>query len=240
MPIPGSGDAMSHCACRSAAIGVGVISLVAPAQSLEKRAEPFDDDLDRSWSSGDMVTYAYYNTCTGWIWTWDADSDFVHRFGTVFEEPPSSSAHTGTMEVYATDAADCPTGSALAAHPLLPRAGWNDVWWELLSVPSRFVIVYSTSGNMDSGHGLEGVNTDHPAAGPTGPQACGSCYPLTRSTHSLYYGTNASALCPGSPLYDGVCNAELLWEAVVMPSAPTSSGQNLDPLSWARIKGLFR
>jgi len=78
------------------------------------------------------------------------------------------------------------------------------------------------------------IATDHPAAGPTGPAACGACYPTTRVSHSFYWGNAASPLCPGSALNDGVCDAEFLIEIVA------TCTDYILPESWAAVKQLYR
>ncbi|MBZ0267963.1 hypothetical protein K8I85_07395, partial [bacterium] len=77
--------------------------------------------------------------------------------------------------------------------------------------------------------------TDHPAAGPTGPQACDLCYPSTRTIHTFRFGNADSPLCPGSPLNDGVCDAEALYW-----SAQFSCAISVEPTSWGSLKNLYR
>jgi len=252
----GPNRATSH----ALAIALCPILLAAPVHSFEKSAEPFDDNRDRNWQSGGITTHVYYNTCTGWTWAWDLQPGLVHRVGVVFEEPVSRAAEemrlalswhhfprtlpagygfTGSIEVFEADSMDCPTGALLATRSFLPRKGWNELWWDMVTIPPRFALVYKTSGAFAPGYGIEHVTTDHPAAGPTGPTACGDCYPASRRIHSFYYGTSAAPLCPGSTLNDGVCDAELLWEAVVEAVSPTSVDA-LSALSWGGIKGLYR
>ena len=71
-------------------------------------------------------------------------------------------------------------------------------------------------------------------AGPTGPEACGTCYPTTRPNHSFDYGTAGSPACPGSPFNDGICDAQLFWNADLASTASVESR------SWGTIKGLSR
>ncbi|HET9886612.1 MAG TPA: hypothetical protein VFR10_03800, partial [bacterium] len=81
--------------------------------------------------------------------------------------------------------------------------------------------------------------TDHPAAGPTGPNGCGSCYPADRVGHSFLYQDAGNSLCPASAFNDGVCDAELFWDTDTI-------GLNLDGTvsvegkSWGQIKNLYR
>ena len=105
-----------------------------------------------------------------------------------------------------------------------------------MPIPDGPVVVTYTNGPFPSNHGIA---TDHPAAGPTGPQACGLCFPSTRSTHTFLYGTPASPLCPGEPLNDGVCDAELLGWSVTY--ACVHDGPDaVEQASWGAIKNLYR
>jgi hypothetical protein len=128
---------------------------------------------------------------------------------------------TGTVSVYPVDSNCCPVFSQQLASQAwfpgtvvncYPNGGPWDVhnWWAYH--PSRFALVYEF-GPAGGGGGLPScvahIVTDHPAAGPTGPAACGYCYPLDRQVHTWYFGNNTTTLCPGSTLNDGVCDAEL-------------------------------
>jgi hypothetical protein len=89
-------------------------------------------------------------------------------------------------------------------------------------------------------HGLSNpaqFGTDRPAVGPTGPNACESCYPIDRPNHSYMYGNANSPLCPGTPFNDGVCDAELFWDADIFAEGIPNS---TPPSSWGAIKSLFR
>lgn len=76
--------------------------------------------------------------------------------------------------------------------------------------------------------------TDHPSAGPTGIQACGTCFPSTRAVHSYIWGTPTAPLCPGEVPADAVCHAEWLFEAAFANSDATG------PSSWGHLKALYR
>jgi hypothetical protein len=207
---------------------------------------------DEGWRAATTCSISYYNVCTGWVWTWSGWSP-GDRVGVVFDTccpggrflqstglyasvgAPSGYGFTGTIAVHDADAAGCPGGALSASQPFLPAAGWNAFGWNV-TVPSRFAVVAT--------HGPGAQNpaaypSDHPEAGPTGPAACGTCYPTGRAAHSFYYGTIASPLCPGVAVEDGLCAAELLADAITSCSV-TSAGGSLSADSWARVKSLYR
>jgi hypothetical protein len=142
---------------------------------------------------------------------------------------------TGSVDVWAADAQGCPTGSSLASQTLLPASGWNTLTFANVDVPSSFVITYTLGPGTPGGVADPlAVVTDHPAAGPTGAVACGTCYPTTRTIHSYYFGTPGTAVCPGSPFDDTICFAELLFGAFLQCPVPVSE------TSWTQIKALYR
>lgn len=234
-------------ACRSRCTALAAVALLAGAGSagaLERIARPAPDAHD-SWSRGSTCTIAYYNFCTGWIWTW---SNWApgERVGTVFsitcgnilttnwiyvpEAVPSGYGFTGSIGAIHADANLCPVGSPVQSQPFLPVMGWNIFGWTE-SVGGRFAVVVEMGPAPGSPLGL---GSDHPAPTPVGPAACGSCYPLTRTTRSFHWGTSAAPLCPGVPLFDGFCNAELLLD-VDMTGAFA-----VEPVTWGRLKSLYR
>jgi len=77
--------------------------------------------------------------------------------------------------------------------------------------------------------------TDRPAAGPSGPQACGTCYPVNRTIRSFMYGPSLSPICPGSTFNDGVCDANLFWDIDLL-----EGGFAVEESSWGKIKTLYR
>jgi hypothetical protein len=144
---------------------------------------------------------------------------------------------TGIMYVHAADVAECPMGVPLASQPWLPYSGWNRLQWFQLEVPcTGFVLAADLGPSPNPPWPWRPIvlGSDHPAAGPTGPQACGLCYPMSRVTHSYYYGTATSPLCPGMRLNDGVCDVELLWQATLQ--CPVG----IEATSWGRIKSQYR
>ena len=216
--------------------------------ALEKTAARMTDDSDGGWAAGTQTcTVNYYNTCNGWVWIWSGLSA-NDRWGVSFDgcgsscsldasdtyfwtAAPAGYGFTGTADVNAADANDCP-GAAIASQALLPASGWNTLVWGV-AVPDNFVI----SVNFPSDQGIPtpvAIPTDHPAAGPTGPAGCGSCYPTTRENHTYYYGTAASPLCPGSSLNDGICDAQWLFNAYLTCTV------SVEDQSWGAVKNLYR
>lgn len=239
----------ASCVVMAAAFAV-LMAGASPAGALEKQARAFDDDRADDWNAALSVLIRYYNTCTGWIWMWGgfADGD---RIGVVMNVPqnlnallqtavltysggPAGYGFTGTIEIHATDANDCPTASVWASQPFLfGHAQFIVNAWGGLPVPAEFVAVVKIA----SGVGVQNpgkLATEHPAAGPTGPPACGTCYPANRVNHSFFYGSASVPLCPGSPFNDGVCDAQLLCEAVIACRCP------VEAMSWAGIKCLYK
>jgi hypothetical protein len=230
-----------------------VASLPSPAPALEKALGRVTDGLD-GWRSSTISTNClvdYYNICTGWVWLWsgwgpgdqvgvcftsccapkgaEVDSSFVY-FHT---GAPSGYGFTGTIGVYAVDPLTCcPEGTALATQPLLPVDGWNSVGFlPLLSVPANFAVTFTFGPGAST---PIAIDTDHPAAGPSGPAACGTCFPTTRTAHSFYWGTTSTPVCPGSTFADDLCDAEFLWDASMHCVVSVESS------SWGAIKGLYR
>ena len=219
--------------------------VAAPALALEKSAAPFNDS-ERPWAAGSTATITYFNICTGWIWIWSGWSP-GDRVGVSAELPasfcsvvqtwhyfttgaPGGYGFTGTLSLEPVDANDCPSGAPFASQAFLPVSGWNSAIWSVF--PSGDFAVVNAFG--DGVGNPAGLATDHPAAGPTGPAACGFCYPSTRVNHTFYWGRAASPLCPGSAFNDGVCNAEFVWDIEAV------CADYILPESWAAVKQLYR
>ena len=217
--------------------------------ALEKTAARMTDDgRAGDWNAGTTCSVAYYNTCTGWVWVWSGWSPgdvigvcfdncclpshgfVVSNWAFVWTAAPSGYGFTGTIAVSDADADCCPAGT-LQATPFLPASGWNLYTWNAKISGSAFTV--TVTHGPASGSPLS-YATDHPAAGPTGPQSCGTCFPSTRPTNSFYYGTPAAPLCPGSGLDDGVCTSEFLWDAQL------SCVVSVEEASWGSIKNLYR
>jgi hypothetical protein len=212
-----------------------------------------DDSRVDGWNASTTCAVWYYNFCTGWLWAWSGwgngdilgvcyDTCCPPGFQTGLNitwhdiSPPTPAGYgfTGSMGVYAADANCCPTGAPIAAQPWLPTLSrWNSLQWGCVQVPNRFVLAVTMPGATNN---PTRILTDHPAAGPTGPQACGFCYPNPRVNHTFYYGTAAAPYCPGTILTDGVCGAELEWEAWLCCMEPIGVEEN----SWGSIKNLYR
>lgn len=242
---------------RSVSIAVAFLFLVPlSVVALEKTERPLRSlDTNDGWSSGASCTVSYYNTCTGWIWTWQGwqDTELIGMLldpccGTganetlvatnvyVWTGVPTGYGATGTIAIQSVDANGCPSG-VLASQTMLPASGNNIHLWGLpVTGPQMVTYLNRQVGFHCDPPGTAGFASDHPAAGPTGPQACGTCFPTTRATHSFLFGTDTTAYCPGVPINDGVCNAEwLLWSA-----SYTCSDLTVRPSSWANVKDLYR
>jgi hypothetical protein len=229
-----------------------LLLVAAPVFALERtHAALGDRALADDWAAGTTCSVSYYNTCTGWIWIWSGWSatDVV---GQVFEPcckggtmlaattvyawtgAPAGTVYgfTGTITVSAADGSGCPNG-VLAQQVFLPSSGANNQLWNL---PVAGSVVLTIDHPSPNGFPIPTAwVSDHPAAGPTGPAACGFCFPSTRPIHSYYYGNATTALCPGSSLDDGVCNAEwALWAASFLCTV------NVEPETWAGVKNLYR
>jgi hypothetical protein len=216
--------------------------------ALEKTAAPVTADRADDWSAGISCNIAYYNFCTGWVWIWSGwssgdkvgvdfatccspfDATLLASTLYAWTGSPPGYGFTGTIEV--AESVDGCKGAIICAQVYLPVSGWNTYLWGC-QVGQRF-IVQAQIGVSPLPNPLA-YATDHPAAGPTGPVACGACYPTTRENHSYYYGTKNTPLCPGSPLNDGVCDAQLLWSAQLV-CKPIS----VEEESWGKIKSLYR
>ncbi len=220
--------------------------LADPAPALDK-IRVLDTAGDDGWASGSTCSIVYYNRCTLWSWAWNAFED-DGRFGVcadaccgpeevgslsatrlrIFTSAPIGWGWTGSISIMNVDANCCPT-TVLASQPYLPRGPFDVVSWSQ-AVPSHFAVVVTTP----SAYSPATFGTDHPAAGPTGPQACGFCYPLDRVNHSYVWGTAASPTCPGSTFYDGVCDAQLRWDISLSCEVSVDAG------SWGSVKNLYR
>lgn len=233
----------------AAVITFAALALATAAPALEKTAVRLTDERQpRDWNAGLTCSLAYWNICTGWLWLWSgwSPNDMLGvcydvtccpppaaletTLFYVWTAAPSGWGYDGTISVSNADADGCPVGAPLASQLFNPMTGWNAYDWGV-TVGSRFVV----QAVMGPGHGAPIVfPSDHPAAGPTGPVACGLCYPADRPAHTYYYGTAGSPLCPGSSLHDGVCAAEL-WM-----NAGLSCATSAESASWGAIKNLYR
>jgi len=240
---------------KRATIAILFLSLLSSyASALEKYTVRADDSRIDSWSAGATCRVSYYNICTGWVWCWGGFPD-KSRFGMVVDQccPKGSTASilstsfflcdeahvgygfTGTIAVHAVDANNCPIGAPIAVQNYCPiwtgPTPFSVVSWGGVEVPQTFAIVVTTA----LWYNPATYGSDRPAAGPTGPQACGVCYPANRATRSFNYGTVSNPLCPGSTFNDSVCDANLFWDIDLVCGTVS-----VDPASWGQIKGLYR
>jgi len=223
--------------------------LATPTLALEKRSVN-DTATPQGWSTAGTCHVLYYNRCTLWSWAWggfgagdrygvcaDACSPFrillLQTQNRVFTAAPTGYGFTGTVSIRPADANCCPTGAVLGSQPWLPTGPFDVHNWNV-PLPARFCIVYTFGPN---GGGPARIGTDHPAAGPTGPAACGFCYPTRRVNHSFYWGTAYTPVCPGSTFFDGICDAQA---RVVILELAMIGGVSIEPQSWGHIKSLYR
>ena len=224
-----------------------LVVFCSPAESLEKRVGRLAAADDRAWQAGLSITIAYYNICTGWVWIWDdwSPNDVVgvtYPTGSNFtgtlvstwwffgDGAPAGYGFTGAVEAWNLDSNECPAGAPIASQSFLPASGWNLITW---GDPGVIDFAVTFTFGPGAGSPVE-VWTDHPAAGPTGPQACGTCYPSSRNNHSFYFGTTTVPFCPGQPLNDGVCDAQFLQDV------QTVFIDYVEPTSWGAVKEMFR
>lgn len=221
-----------------------------PAWSFERRAP--DEDGPTAWLGASSTVISYYNLCTGWVW--HPGNHAGQRLGVVVDTGCGPGATLGTtwhfyysgygcgwgfdgttISILAVDANDCPVDPALDSQPICPGPdldGWMVALWDT-QVPSRFAVVLDLGSRWISSYPR--LRTDHPAAGPTGPPACGTCYPTTRVNHSFLFADGDQVFCPPEVYYtDSACNAELTWYCSLL--CPVSR----EPTSWGRVKALFR
>lgn len=231
-----------------------ILSTAGTSAALEKTTRLLNVDTGDDWRGGTTCAISYYNTCTGWLWVWGgwANGDRVgvasqNCCGAGFTShvtdmriywgtgAPAGYGFTGSVDLWAADVNGCPTGPSLGTQPMLPIDGGfaTATFTAPVPVPDDFIVTYTFADAMSLNNPAQ-IGTEHPAAGPTGPQACGSCYPALRTNRTFYYGTGASPVCPGSTLNDGVCDAQLLWD--VNADCVVSVESN----SWGQIKNLYR
>jgi hypothetical protein len=226
---------------------VAAAMLAAPAVALEKTSARMIDPGDE-WSAGSTETIRYYNNCTGWVWVWSGWSpgetmgvnfknDCPYQFLSVswaltFSGVPAGYGFTGTIAAHGGHNCSAPV---FAAQPYLPpvTSGWNATAWGGVPIGAR-ISINITWGAPSGFTNSAGLASDHPFAGPTGPTACGTCFPSTRVSHSRYYGV-AGAYCPsGITLSDGLCDIEFAMELT------THCAVGVEDESWGGIKSLYR
>ncbi|NNE44203.1 MAG: hypothetical protein HKN12_08330 [Gemmatimonadetes bacterium] len=222
-----------------------LLALASPGNALEKSSRQMTAEPTHTWAAATTVTIAYYNNCTGWVWTWSgwspgealgvcydsmdpAGATLNATWALTFTPAPSGYGFTGTISV--EDKCDC-TGSTLASQPYLAGpSGWNATAWAVV-VPQTFLV--KIDWVAPSGLTVPtGLASDHPFAGPTGPTACGTCFPTTRAVRTTYYGVGGAS-CPGTTLSDGLCDIEMMW------SAAMKTATSVDEKTWGQVKALY-
>jgi hypothetical protein len=219
----------------------------APAAALEKTSARMIDRAD-GWNASTTGTLRYYNNCTGWVWVWSGWSPgetvgvnfhgsypwFVNvSWALTFSGVPSGYGFTGTISV--NDGDGC--AAVLGSQPYLPpvTSGWNATVWGGLPVNGNFSVNITWAAETGFTNGT-GLASDHPFAGPTGPTACGTCFPSARVSNSRYYGVGG-AYCPsGTTLSDGLCDIEFMIDVNVKGGFPVG----VEDESWGKIKSLYR
>lgn len=231
-------------------IVVGLALAGSPGAALEKTAVPATEIERAEWDAFGTCTVSYYNFCTGWIWAWEGwgpqdvvgvycdrccqstgvfgGANLVRSWVRVYTGAPVGYGFTGSIDVWIADANRCPA-THLVGHPFYFANGWNaHSWCVWIITPFVVTVTCGPAPGLDSR-----LASDHPARGPTGPQACGLCYP-ERVCRSYYYGTSMSPLCPGSSLSDGVCCVEWVWDVEM------DCYSSVELLSWGNVKALYR
>jgi hypothetical protein len=237
----------------TASLVVATLLFATAGFAFERTTVRADRDGMAGWDASASCSVFYANICTDWIHVW-GDWPPLTRLGVILE-PCCPDGHlvstqvyfwtgsyagywyTGTVALFSV-VGNCP-GTLLDSYaylPIYPAGGGDQHNWN--NVPAGPVaLTYWLPVSAPAGYPTNPVTvpTDHPDAGPTGPQACGLCYPSTRETHSYYWGTSDSPLCPGSPFSDDVCNAELLYWG-----GSFTCTTSIEPKGWGAIKNLYR
>jgi hypothetical protein len=223
---------------------VATLAMATSAFALTKT--PVADTLTHGgWNAAATCSIVYYNRCTLWSWGWSGfgnnnrygvcadkccNGSLAQTVNRVFTGAPPGYGFTGVVTINNADANCCPTNQ-LGSQAWLPTGPFDTHNWNIAISGAKFCVMY-TFGPAGSGPGV--IGTDHPAHGPTGPQACGFCYPLTRVNHTYFWGATGSPLCPGSTFNDGICDAQarvdIFMNCIVA----------VEPQSWGQIKNLYR
>jgi hypothetical protein len=236
-------------------IAAALVSVTATSSfALERSVERAQVGENDPWRGGTAAcTVTYYNACVGWVWTWrgwspgdvigvqfdpccapgaSASLSYLDMLISVDTPIPPGYGFTGSIDVWNADGNNCPTGSSLFSTSYLPVHGLTTIDFTStgsVDVTGPFVVTF-TAGT--AGADAVKFRTDFDATGPTGPQGCGACFPTTRVSHSYYYGTAATPVCPGSKL-SVICEVE--WEWSVGMDCATS----VEDSSWGAIKSLY-
>lgn len=239
--------------------GVSGIAAPPPAAALEKNSGRMPVPPGDEWiPAGSAWTVSYYNVCTGWVWNWSG-LECGEQIGVGFRndicpfdgllhaillycpsESPAGYAYTGTVSIYEADAEYHPvSGGTLGTWPFLFDRGWNAISGGGIPLPDYFLVVAKIGEHVHPST-TAFFTTDHPAAGPAGPQAAGHCYANSRETHTFFYGTHDPATGHRQPLHDVVGAAELLWHYSGEVPIGVNCDEDVTPCTWGRIKALYR
>jgi hypothetical protein len=225
-----------------------VVAVTLPGWALQRtRATVPPGNPDQDWSAGTACAIHYWNVCTDQIWVWDGFLD-GDEIGTVFDSCCESGilvqswlhystvampyyGYVNLVSVWNVDEDDCLVGEPIATQKCVLNSGWNlTTWYSPVPVGSRFAVTHLLLDNPGYPEGPEllfSISSD-------GPDACGICYPTTRTTRSYQFGNAAGPLCPPEPLHDGQCFVE--WISWVDLECSTSISES----SWGRVKQLYR
>lgn len=233
------------------------LTAASPALALERTAARVVDPVDE-WNASATTTLHYYNNCNDWLWLWSGWSpgetvgvnfdtgpgcsprplNFVRAL--VASGEPSGYGFTGVIEVKSGLSCQSPV---LAQAPWLPQAPGIGVGWfpsqpTPALVPRSFAVTITWAAPPGYTNGTA-LASDHPAAGATGPAACGICFPSNRMVHSRYFGVGGQYCPSGTTLNDGTCAIEWMMEAGIAP-CPVGVNAELADKSWAEIKTLYK
>jgi hypothetical protein len=75
---------------------------------------------------------------------------------------------------------------------------------------------------------------DFGTVGPTGPDACGICFPSPRESHSYLWRDASGFYCPGVTFREQDCEVELLWDLSLNCTVDVESS------TWGSLKTLYR
>jgi hypothetical protein len=154
---------------------------------------------------------------------------------------PSGYGFTGTIATFAADVNGCPVGAAIESQAFLPpyvpggNAFYTQNWSGTNVLPNAHVVAVTFPGDTAPG-GINplGFGTDFGTVGPTGPDACGTCFPTGRQSHTYLWQDSGGSYCPGLTFLSQSCEVELLWDLSY------ACNVSVEESSWGSIKGLYR
>lgn len=208
-------------------------AVAAPSRALERWGPEKADETDSPWTASASCIVTYANICTGWIGYWTVSGST--KLGVVFDPCGENAVLEATtmrfsgynygypavLEVSTVDENRCPD-VPLASQTIYPTTVWETQNWGI-AVDGPVVITIRALEESIT------CRTNWPAAGPTGPVACGTCYPPQEQAHSYSFTS-----CPPEAYADAGCYFELIW------SAAFSYANATEPATWSTIKALYR